>query len=81
MQKYAHCRNINKDVWYLLECMQKRLVLKKSIKDLVDDGILSVSEMACKHHPFDKSLAWKCQQGHKFPVNVNKAADRIFLSF
>lgn len=45
---------------YLLECMQKRLVLKMSIKDLVDDATVSGSETARKHHPFDKSLAWKC---------------------
>lgn len=45
---------------YLLECMQKRLVLKMSIKNLVDDATVSGSEAACKHHPFGKSLAWKC---------------------
>lgn len=42
---------------YLLECMQKRLVLKMSIKDLVGDATVSGSETACKHHPFDKSSA------------------------
>lgn len=42
---------------YLLECMQKRLVLKMSIKNLVDDATVSGSEAACKHHPFGKSLA------------------------
>lgn len=42
---------------YLLVRMQKRLVLKMSIKDLFDDATVSGSETACEHHPFDKSLA------------------------
>lgn len=39
------------------------------------------SKTACRQHLLNKILAWKHQQGHKFQVNVNKATDRIFLSF
>lgn len=38
----------------------EKVSFKMSMKDLVDDATVSGSETACKHHPFDKLLAWKC---------------------